>query len=71
MGDYLTDMTPIDIAYRRLRTQRLEGEPAAAPRDVVQWLGAVQAQDYGPAKWSLGARSAGCTDAHEARVPPC
>ncbi|HEU0299919.1 MAG TPA: winged helix DNA-binding domain-containing protein [Longimicrobium sp.] len=56
-------MTPIDIAYRRLHNQRLEGEPFSAPREVVRWLGAVQAQDYGPAKWSLGERSRGVADA--------
>jgi hypothetical protein len=56
-------MTPIDIAYRRLRTQGLAGEPFGTPRDVVRWLGAVQSQDYGPAKWSLGERSRDATDA--------
>jgi hypothetical protein len=61
--EFNVTMTPIDIAYRRLQTQRLEGVPAAAPRDVVQWLGAVQAQDYGPAKWSLGERTRGAVDA--------
>jgi hypothetical protein len=56
-------MNPIDIAYRRLHNQRLEGEPLASPVDVVRWLGAVQAQDYGSAKWSLGERSRGAVDA--------
>lgn len=56
-------MTPIDIAYRRLHHQRLEGRPLAAPVEVVRWLGAVQAQDYGPAKWSVGERSRGTVDA--------
>ena len=56
-------MNPIDVAYRRLHNQRLEGEPSTAPRDVVRWLGAVQSQDYGPAKWSLGERSRGAVDA--------
>jgi Winged helix DNA-binding domain len=56
-------MTPTDIAYRRLHNQRLEGEPFAGPQEVVRWLGAVQAQDYGPAKWSLGERSRGAVDA--------
>jgi hypothetical protein len=56
-------MTPIDVAYRRLHNQRLADNPLATPVDVVRWLGAVQAQDYGPAKWSLGERSAGAVDA--------
>lgn len=56
-------MGPIAIAYRRLHNQRLEGEPLASPVEVVRWLGAVQAQDYGPARWSLGERSRGAVDA--------
>lgn len=56
-------MNPIDIAYRRLHNQRLEGEPLASPVEVVRWLGAVQAQDYGPARWSLGERAHGAMDA--------
>jgi hypothetical protein len=56
-------MNPIDVAYRRLNNQRLEGAPLASPVEVVRWLGAVQAQDYGPAKWSLGERARGVVDA--------
>jgi hypothetical protein len=32
------------------------------PEEVVGWLGAVQAQDYGGAKWALGLRLQGATD---------
>ena len=39
----------------------------AAPVDVVRWFGAVQAQDFGPAKWSLGERVPGSTDAEVQR----
>lgn len=56
-------MDPIHVAHRRLHNQRLAGNPLASPEEVVAWLGAVQAQDYGPAKWSLGERSAGTVDA--------
>ena len=56
------------IVARRLRAQRLTGAGFARPEDVVGWLGAVQAQDYGPAKWSLGARVAGATDAQVERA---
>src|ERR1700687_3627037 len=48
-----------------MRNLRLWGAPFAAPEDVVRWLGAVQSQDYGPAKWSVGARTAG---SHEAAL---
>jgi hypothetical protein len=44
------------VIRRRLRTQRLTGAGLARPDDVVGWLGAVQAQDYGPAKWAVGMR---------------
>jgi Winged helix DNA-binding domain len=46
-----------------MRNLRLDGEPLATAQEVVSWLAAVQSQDYGPAKWSVGQRSAGLTDA--------
>jgi hypothetical protein len=49
----------LDIARLRLRSQRLAGDPFERPEDVVQWLGAVQAQDYGAAKWALAQRTTG------------
>jgi hypothetical protein len=56
-------MHPHPIAHRRIHNQRLAGNPLGAPEDVVRWLGCVQAQDYGPAKWSVGERTRGATDA--------
>jgi hypothetical protein len=56
-------MNPTDIARTRLHNQRLADNPLGTPVDVVRWLGAVQSQDYGPAKWSLGERSRGAMDA--------
>jgi len=50
------------IVRRRMHSVRLGAEPLTAPEDVVGWFGAVQSQDYGPAKWSLGQRCAGVTD---------
>jgi hypothetical protein len=58
----------IDIAAYRLRAQRLIGEPATSPLDVVRELGAVQAQDYPAARWALGQRTAGATDAEIGRL---
>lgn len=46
-----------------MHNQRLAGNPLAAPEEVVGWLGCVQSQDYGPAKWSVGERTASATDA--------
>jgi hypothetical protein len=48
-----------DVAHRRMHSLRLSGAPFEAPEDVVRWLGAVQSQDYGPAKWSVGQRTGG------------
>jgi hypothetical protein len=48
----------------RLHNQRLQrpGRGASAP-DVVRWLGAVQAQDYGAAKWAVAQRAGDLTGA--------
>jgi Winged helix DNA-binding domain len=59
----LYPMKPLDIAYTRLHNLRLAGNPLSAPEEVVRWLGAVQSQDYGPAKWAVGERTRGATDA--------
>lgn len=37
---------------------RLSGGRVEAPENVVRSLGAMQSQDYGPAKWSVGQRMA-------------
>jgi len=52
-----------DLVRRRLTNHRLERSEFRKPADVVQWLGAVQAQDYAGAKWALGLRAKGLTDA--------
>ena len=36
-----------DLALIRCHTQRLAGAPFASVLDVVQWFGAIQAQDFG------------------------
>jgi hypothetical protein len=51
------------MVARRMRALLLTGPLCATPEEVVGLLGAVQSQDYGPAKWSIGARVAGATDA--------
>lgn len=55
-------MTGSDIPLQRLHNQRIAGNPFKKPADVVSWLGAVQAQDYAPAKWALGLRLQKATD---------
>src|SRR6266566_3167547 len=55
-------MTNLDIAHRRLHNQLISRQTFEKPSDVVQWLGAVQAQDFAGAKWALGLRIEGATD---------
>lgn len=47
----------------RLRNQRLLGSPLERPEEVVAWMGAVQAQEFGPARWGVGQRMVMATDA--------
>ena len=55
-------MTNLDIARQRLHNQLITRRTLEKPRDVVEWLGAVQAQDYAAAKWAVGLRSRDVTD---------
>ncbi len=57
-----TPMTRPDIAHCRLHNQRISAIPFRTPSEVVEWLVAVQAQDYAGAKWALGLRASGVTD---------
>ena len=59
----MTGHSTIDIVGQRLRNQKLTGPGIKKPADIVSWLGAVQAQEFAVAKWALGLRSQGLTDA--------
>jgi hypothetical protein len=50
------------IASTRLTSQHLTGSKMKTPSEVVGWMGAMQAQDYGMAKWAVGVRLPGSTD---------
>jgi hypothetical protein len=52
-----------NIAVHRLHSQQLEHTKLEKPGEVLSWLGAVQAQDYAGAKWSIGLRLPDSTDA--------
>jgi hypothetical protein len=56
-------MNTRELTQWRMHNVRLSGPPFDAPEDVVRWFGAVQSQDYGPAKWSIGQRTPGLADA--------
>jgi Winged helix DNA-binding domain len=50
------------IARRRLGATRLTGPGFPSAEEAVGWHLAMQAQDYAPAKWSVGQRSRGLHD---------
>jgi hypothetical protein len=49
-------MTIDEIILLRLYNQQISHNPSHAPEQIVAWMGAIQAQDYAGAKWSLGLR---------------
>lgn len=51
------------ILARRLDAQGITRADGESARDVVAWLGAVQAQDYLASKWAVGLRMQSATDA--------
>ena len=57
----VVDSDALAIVRRRMRAQRLTGEPFAAAAEAVAWSGAVQAQEYAEAVWSVGMRLRDCT----------
>ncbi|MFL5555530.1 MAG: winged helix DNA-binding domain-containing protein [Gemmatimonadaceae bacterium] len=56
-------MPKLDVARRRLINQGLVKPALKTAAEVVGRLGAVQAQDYGGAKWGVSQRTIGLTDA--------
>lgn len=55
-------MTTFSITDRRLHNQHLSKQTLNDPGEIVRHLGAVQAQEYGHAKWALGMRSLDLTE---------
>ena len=49
-------MTNLNISQQRLISQHIVGDLFERPDDVVNWLGAIQAQDYLGALWAIGLR---------------
>lgn len=56
-------MEKFDIASQRLCNQYISETSLRKPVEVVEQLVAVQSQDYAGAKWALGLRLQGATDA--------
>lgn len=49
-------MTFQEISHYRLASQKLYKTTTCSPQEIVQHLGAMQAQDYAMAKWAIGSR---------------
>jgi len=56
------DLTRLDVLRQRLANQHLARPEYDQPVAMVARLGAVQAQDYGAAKWALGMRLTAASD---------
>ncbi len=55
-------MTLSEIATARLSNQQLISTSFKTPEEIVRWMGAMQAQDYGMSKWAIGIRLPYSTD---------
>ena len=49
------------VARQRLNNQRIDNPVSGTVREVVSWMGAMQAQDYAMVKWAIGLRLSGAT----------
>lgn len=54
------------VLSARLGAQLLGDHDRRTPAAVVEWMGAIQAQDLGAARWAVGVRLPGSTDAEVA-----
>lgn len=52
-NEYHTDMRIPEI---RLQNQQLSTPLFGHPKELVSWMGAMQAQDYTMVKWAVGMR---------------
>lgn len=56
-------MTTTELLRLRLYNQLLAGHSLTQPKEIVAWMGAMQAQNYEMAKWAVGVRLPGSTNA--------
>jgi hypothetical protein len=59
-------MTPAIIAHTRLINQQLAASAYTSAKELVSWMGAMQAQDYPMVRWAIGSRLPNSTDAQVA-----
>src|SRR5689334_10831480 len=55
-------MNLIDVGNYRLISQQIAGTKFKTVKDIVGWMGAMQAQDYSMVKWAMGVRLNGSTE---------
>ncbi len=55
-------MNLTDISNIRLITQQIAGTKFKTAKEIVAWMGAMQAQDYRMAKWAIGLRTPNATE---------
>jgi hypothetical protein len=56
-------MDPSTISRLRLISQQIANTNFSSAQEIVGWMGAMQAQDYAMAKWAVGVRLPGSTQA--------
>jgi hypothetical protein len=56
-------MNPADVTSIRLESQHVAGKVFTTPQALLSWMCAMQAQDFPMAKWAIGIRLPGSTDA--------
>ncbi|HSK47897.1 MAG TPA: winged helix DNA-binding domain-containing protein [Coriobacteriia bacterium] len=61
-------MNASELLQMRLRAQLVHPHAPVTPGEVVRRMGAMQAQDLLGAKWAVGLRAGGCTDADVERA---
>jgi hypothetical protein len=49
-------MNPAEISDSRLISQQIKGSRFKTVKEIVGWMGGMQAQDYAMAKWAVGLR---------------
>jgi hypothetical protein len=55
-------MSFTEISDARLISQKINDPEDSNAKDIVSWMGAMQAQDFAMAKWAIGVRLKGSTD---------
>jgi hypothetical protein len=55
-------MTLRGISDIRLRNQQIAGTEFKSAKEIVNWMGAMQSQDYAMSKWAIGMRLQNSTD---------